>query len=336
MLDPFVLVTVADHPLYSRPLAAQQEVNLVLRGVPASQIITLSDAQTGNIIATGESNDTGVVLFAATTIPAAGNVAVRAPTIGWAAQIEAAPYAGPDIAPSPDVSNLPIVSTSGASSRASSGGAAVGTGGGSSGGGCCSPSPTATLLGCTQAANYGHWHANFCWYRIDSESDVSNRYYITTSTWFGGGYSDSNPWHLETDVYHAALGRRLDGNTFMVNYNPVAASADSYQSSYTIGYPPSATIGWTQTDPAWISSTDQAGTDPTWDQDTYYPIATFSNNQYQGSLEYGAMGEVPTGHYGYMYVEMIHKSQPHSCGGSWPCTTYTDDTGWYNRMIDWS
>jgi hypothetical protein len=312
---PVALVDLmAGTPRLAHPLVAGELVDLTMEGLAPSAPFTITSGPLNTPLASGTADKDGSATVAGFMAPAPGEINLASGGHSWTLSVgvpSAAKLAVPDL---PMPANVPpVVPDTNVHPNLE---------------------PSKSVLA-SQEVRYGHWRVVVTWYKIDNDNDPTYRYYITSSQWFGNGDTNCCPYHMYSDVYHAALGVRSSGNTFMGDYEPAFVNAQTGSYGYSVGKEgPSAQVSWTQTSPMNLRSTDTMGSDPTWDQDTYGATSTFvsSGHTYTGTLNYAAQGNVPGTLGAYMYFRMDHDS--YAC--SVCLQEYHDDTGWLNRALTWT
>jgi hypothetical protein len=308
-----VSLLLPDNPRLSAPLQVGKAVHLVLEDLPAGMSFLVMETHTGAVLATGKADGRGIAEIHPFLPLAPGELTIAADTGEWERRVPV------DLIYPQDVERPPLEEVVALIPPVP-------------GDDCPCPSASVSYL-YSKPYNYGHWTGTALWYRVENDRDPDNRYYISVTRWIGRGTTADYPRHETTDIYHSAAGYVLDGNTFISDMDPVLVPYFSSSGSFSVGTAPGAAYEWTQENPATINGRIQPDADGTWDYETFASQATFRPEwrSYSGKLEWAAQGTVPTGHYGNMWVKMVHRSYACQICGK----LYTDDTGWYARPIDW-
>jgi hypothetical protein len=186
----------------------------------------------------------------------------------------------------------------------------------------------------TEEYRYGHWKGVGEWRRIDNDGNAAQRYYETVTRFFGTGDTNQNPYHLWSTWNQVAEGLASDGNTFVNDYDPTSGNPTQSTVTYTISAPPAVSYSWQQIRPGYFTAQNYFGEQSPNDEDGYQLDINYwdSGHNFQGKMESAISGTVPTGHTGWMWLKMYHKS----CANSFCWTTYQDDAGWKYVTITWS
>lgn len=302
--------TYQSHQLYE-----QETLTLAVRGLPESGLVLLE--QESNEVAVTLSVE-GTAIFKDLRL-APGTLRVSVPAASWSRTLDVSTGSRPELRPP----TLPIVPT---------GPPPVGT---------LSGDPSTSIWD-SEEISYGHWRMSIEWYRVDNDGDSANRYYRTVTRWFGLGSTDPDPYHVFSDLYHMADGYRVNGNTWVRDFEPLDENPGG-DKTWTVGLPPSIAYSWNHERPAtfryyWTDDGDADFDRQRWhneqqfevDPDCWWPPCS-NDPWYRNKIEVAAEGVIPTGSWGYAWVRTIHHSRTWAWG-----TTYYDDTGWIYSPVTWA